>query len=496
MPRASHPASAGRVTRAHRLLLLVLIGVFALAGCTRPQAKLLPDLHQQVGSPTEGLQRHVTPKWSRDFSPASRPVVVGNTVVAYESRAEKNLELVGFDLDDGRQIFRLPASTGRIPSGSELSVTTGIAGGVPVVISLARPVLHKESNQYRHTIMITDPADGRKVREIDAGFIGHLGHCGPQVCVEVIGPKGAVSTTAIDLETGEQAEPAEPDAPAPTMLPGSGPADGMFTRGSGGERTLGAMAAGEAQWEMPATELFGAETIGDYLVARVDPVAQTVGLTARTTPAADENTLTAADVTSVTLDLTSGEVLWKQPGFSFDCSNSGALLPCSGDLRWTRGAPGAPYVLQAEALTMHGIEYGTGAETWATEVVHPEPLGAEGGTQAIAPADYWVWRADGKAFIGNTETGAATELDGSSWLACTSTTEFADAEFSNPTQRLVPFTTKVSQPCSVDGEMTDSPAQFTVAGILATSVTGTAERPDGVPGLYAITLPHHLAVYQ
>lgn len=501
-PAAAVPGRAPGRT-AGRLAVLLLTATLLLAGCTRPQARLLPDLHEQVSAPIEGLQRHVTPKWSRDFSPASHPVIVGNTVLAYESRAEKNLELVGLDLNDGHQLFRIPASTGRIPSGSEISVTTATAGGAPVVVSLARPVLHKESNQYRHTIVITDPADGRKIREIDAGFVGHLGHCGQQVCVEVVDPQGTVSTTAIDLETGEKAEPEEPATPAPVMLAGTGAADGLFTRGTGGERTIGAMAAGEPQWELPAAEVFGAESVGDYLVARVDPVAQTAGLTARTTPG-DENTFAAADVTSAALDLSSGETLWKQPGFSFDCNTSGTLLPCSGNLRWTRGTPGGTYALQAEALTMHGIEYGSGSEQWATEVVHPEPLSPSGTpdeqgemtTTAIAPADYWVWRADGKAFVGDTTTGGITELDGSAWLACTSTAEFADAEFSNPTQRLVPFTTTVSQPCSVDGELTESPAQLTVAGILAVAVPQPGEREEGVPGLYAVTLPGQLAVYQ
>lgn len=532
MPSAAHRAgqadAPGRI-RAHSMprlvpILLVtalLIVALLVTGCTRPQARLLPDLHQQVTAPIEGLRQHVTPKWSRDFSPASRPVIVGNTVLAYESRAEKNLELVGFDLRDGHQLFRIPASTGRIPAGSELSVTTATAGGIPVVVSLARPVLHKESNQYRHTIVISDPADGRKIREIDAGFVGHLGHCGQQVCVEIVDPRGAVSTTAINLETGEKAEPEQPAAPAPVMLAGTGAADGLFTRGSGADRTIGAMAAGEPQWELPAAEIFGSETVGDHLVARVDPVAQTAGLTARTVPG-DENTVTAAEVTSVALDLGSGESLWKQQGFSFDCNTSGALLPCSGDLRWTRDTPGGPYLLRAEKLIMHGVEYGSGTEQWATEVVRPEPLtsakapadpdtpvnpetpadsdpsGGQGDPTmtAVAPADYWVWRADGKAFVGDTTTGGTTELDGSAWLACTSTVEFADAEFSNPTQRLVPFTTRVSQPCSVDGELTDSPAQFTVAGILAVSVPAPGEREDGVPGLYAVTLPHQLAVYQ
>lgn len=491
MPRSRH--SAGLPAR---LVLLVLAGCLLLSGCTKEQSKLLPDLHQQVSAPAEGLSHHVTPRWEQEFTPASQPVIIGNTVVAYESRAPKSLELVGLDLTDGHQIFRVPASTGRIPSGSELSVVSAMAGETPVVVSLARPVLHKESNQYRHTIVITDPATGQIIREIDAGFVGRLEHCGAQVCAEVIGPDGTVDRAAIDLETGDKAEAETPQTPAPEMLPGNtGPVDGLFTRGSAAERTVGVMVAGEPQWELPVAELVGGEPVGDYLAARADPETQTAALTVRTVPG-DENSFALSDVASVTVDLQSGESLWSQSGFSFDCNNSSGMLPCTGDLRWSREAPTEGFVLQAAALTMHGIEYGTGTDQWQTEINSPEPFGATEGATAITPAGYWLWRSEGKTFIGDVSSGVATEVTGPAWLACTTTGEFIDAEYSNPTQRLVPFEVKVSQPCSLTGETAESPAQFTVAGILAVAVQQPGEREEGVPGLYAVALPQHIAVYQ
>lgn len=459
-----------------------------LAGCTREQPRVLADLSLRATTPIEAMVRHVTPTWAISFRPASRPAVTEQAVLAYESGQENQFDLVALGPDDGKELWRRPASLGSVADGIEPRITTAKVAGRELVAYLS-------ADQGPHTLVLADPRTGDPVHRLPVGVAGNLGNCRVVggICVEQV--EGARRTLLrVDPEQATL---------APLKLT-AGPVDQVRNLGEGGYlvrrggTTLIGMTGELGQWEKPISSWLGTDLdpATSWFEVTVDTENTQLRLTARPQPLGADTGFGAAAVTQAAINLVDGELLWSQKGRSWVCPG-GVDLSCTGDrLTFTRTSPTGTGVRAGGTTVTYFAADAAGEELWHRDVANPGPATSDK-LPVRAPATSPVLSSNGRMIALDPDTGELTTLGDEHWLACDQQRIFRAHQRSDPNRPMVDFRAATSIPCNATGRASAEPAQFTIAGILAVAATRPlAERNPEVPGHYAIALPEQLAVYR
>lgn len=489
-----------------------------LGGCVADQQRLLTDLSEQAPTAAAALSQHLTPRWAKEFRSAGTPAVAGDVVVAYEAPREGHLDAVGLSARDGTELWRYPAATGPIGEQDRLTMqltrlgertvavflTAGTPDGVPETGADGKP---------RYAVAAVDAVTGQEVIEdpqpVSVRSAIEPCRLGAGLCFTVgvdAGTDGATDPTKVvrlNLETRRAVDYRFPLDAAPGQVTDLG--EHLYAAVGTDSTELGRTDPdGQVLWRADSTELVGTgfDPARQWYFLHVDTDNDQVHLSVRTKPGTDAETgFGVAEVNSVLLRLSDGEVLYQQQGASFDCPGSRMLL-CTGGLTYTRDAGGA-YVPGGD-VRMLGLEPATGQPVWEQQIAGAEVV-TNRDYQVLTPARNWLWRSAGKTWF-NDGTGRQEnlELDDDAWIACRTERGFrpqATAEAPGPEYRADVFL-----PCSVTGAHSGQPAQFTIAGVLAVGITEyrtapepgeAAEHPqERLPGYYVVPMWDHLAVFQ
>lgn len=455
---------------------------------------MLPDLSRQAVTPIDATVKPARVVWKKDFRPASAPAVTRDTVLAYESRSETQLELVAYDLANGAERWRTPTSTGALPGGSTLTVQTFALSEHTVVAYLERPT--KTDKNYHHKLVLADAATGRRLHEIDAGFVATMRDCPVTggLCVELVGSHNARTTKRVDPATGALTAYAPDAGDRITDL-----GQGLFSYRKDNKTFLGYSEGGEVQWRKPIAEFVGAdlEPAKSLTHIEADPDAGLVYLTTRTKPLTNSDLrLEVKETTATVVDLAAGEKLWQAQGQSLWCP-SGKGLPCSGDVTFTRKNPTSRFTVSGNKVRYRSIDYVSGESRWQKDFDKPGAPLTSTNQPVQVPPGWMVQRSGGSLLFLDQERGESTALGADNWLACGQNRNFADHEYSNPTLPVTAFRTTVFQPCSAAGASATDPERFTIAGVLGAGVKQpTDEAAEEVPAFYAVAMVDQLAIFQ
>ncbi|WP_026925864.1 PQQ-binding-like beta-propeller repeat protein [Granulicoccus phenolivorans] len=487
-----------------------------LTGCVADPERLLPDLSGQAPTPAAALLQHLTPRWSKQFRSAGRPVVTGDVVVAYEAPREGQLDAVGLSAKDGRELWRRRASTGPISTGDQLRMQVTRLGDHTAAVFLSPGTPEGSTpapdRSARYTVSAVDAATGEPliaapqpvpIRSAIAPCRLTDGLCftvaGDATGTPATGPDKVVR---LDLATQRAVDYRFPLQVPPDQVRDLG--ENLYAAVGPGSTELGRTGPdGTVLWRTDATTVLGTgfDPARQWYAVDIDPDTDQVRLSVRTKPtAAGETEFGVGEVTAVLLRLSDGEPLYRQAGASFACPGSSTLV-CTGNLRYVRDGSGS-WVPSGDVRVL-GPDPATGQPAWEQQVAGATPLRIDGYTP-LPPRQDWLWRSGGKIWFNDT-TGRRPnlELSGEHWIACRTERSFhphGTAEAPGPQFRATAYL-----PCSVTGAHSDQPAQFTIAGVLAAGVTeyraaaedtGAAHPQERLPGYYAVVLPDQLAVFQ
>lgn len=480
----------GRRRRA-RAAAATALACAALPGCAQPTANPLPDLRFQANTPIGSLVTHVSPVWTAALNPAGRTASTADTLIAIDLKDGGQPEAVALDLSSGRELWRHPAGVGAASGTTRLDAVvakTPQGNDVTAYFAPAAAQAAGGAPQAPVRVVLADPRSG-EVRQVEVPGALNLGTCRVVggLCAEQMGARGERTPIRIDPVTG-RAEPLKlPMGPLDRVVDLGG---GVYTARRGTTTFVGR--AGEGGWEKPVAEFVGTDVDLTSTLAwsHHEESTHELSLTVRRKPLADTDLrLAASDLFSTVIDTQVGEKLWDAPGVSLWCPGGATGVTCTGELAYTRkDRTSHTFTPVAGAVTYAALPVGGSDTPWQQKLREvTSPAGPEG-TTLRTPGAMWVFQQGTRTQLGDLATGDLTPLDDSHWAACEAsrTVAVGAARVTAATYR--PCTTRILSP---------EPAQFTIAGVLA--VAGTqppGSVPEGVPGLYAVTMPDRVAVYR
>lgn len=446
-----------------------------LSGCTVPTQNPMPDLRFQANTPVGALARHVTPLWTSPGAPLGRPVVTGDTVVNIESAGE-SAAIVARDLHDGHELWRRPAGVGAVTGATRLD---------PVAVRSGTTTLIAHFTGDANARLALVEARSGKAREFPAPGLSGLHTCrlSSDLCAEQSGRERGI--VRIDPATGATSAYTLKQGPLDRVADLGG---GVYIARRDNVTRIGRL--GEGAWEKPIATWFGRDVELPTTVSWTNhnQTSAELAITLRPKPVTDTDlSVPVSEMRSVVIETHGGQLMWESNGTSLWCPGADGVA-CAGDLSFVRRDKNSRWVPKGRAIVYHGLASAASDGEWSRTLPALDPVPGPERTTFKVPAGTWVSMVAGQPSIGDPATGETSPLDDSLWGACEARTpvKLGPATVSPVTHR----------PCSATA-LSNDPAQFTIAGVIAVAVPQPADSlGEGVPGHYVVTTPQGLAVFR
>ncbi|GAB3699354.1 hypothetical protein GCM10028815_04740 [Mariniluteicoccus flavus] len=460
------------------------LGAVLLAGCTVPTQNPLPDLRFQANTPIGALVKHVSPVWTAPVQAGGKTAATTDTLVAIDV-TDGRPAAVAYDLPTGRELWRRPAGVGAAGVGS--TRLDAVLASTPEGHAVTAFFAPADDPKAPVKVVLADPRTGDS-REVEVPNATGLGTCKVVggLCAEQVGPGGRRTPIRIDPVTGK----------ADRLQLKQGPVDRVADLGGGvyvarRDTTTFLGRVGEDAWERPLAEFFGADVELPATLSWLsfDPAASELSITLRRAPLKDTDLkIPAGELQSRVIETQTGQVVWESDAASLWCPG-GTGVSCSGELAYERrDRTSRTFTPVAGTVTYAGLPSGGRDAQWSKKLRGAGPATGPKGAPLRTPSGTWLLRQGDQAWIGDLATGELTAMDDSHWAAC-ETRRTVDV---GPTK----VTALSHRPCTAT-QVSDAPAQFSVAGVVAVGVTQPAgSLGEGVPGFYAVAMPDKVAVFR
>lgn len=379
---------------------------------------------QQPASPRDRLV------WEVDLDPVAQAVITGGVAVVIVEARDDELDIAGFDVSTGDELWRHPYIPGLYPTGHGIEPVV-IGGGDAEYVVFQRPEGDLAAEDWYSPVIAVDPTTGKVLHESPPLVVEEMwGPCadGVDACASGSLDGEIWQRLRFDLSNGTIA--VDPVWPEGVREIGEG---GLYSTSDRPGERIGRVANGEVLWERPADEVFGDGygTDGGWVFAYHqgrDLYVGTIGRPLSEALAAQLEagrpvTVTAPNSQTVAFDASTGEHVWGTPDTQIGCVLSGPTLePPEAPVRC--GFSGEETIrLDADPKYRHiegyveGYDFQTGESTWRVGL---SPQGAreliEVGRGITVGEDRLIDTSEGLQLLSVTDGTVAPVDDGAAFL--------------------------------------------------------------------------------
>ncbi|MFV0632611.1 PQQ-binding-like beta-propeller repeat protein [Demequina sp.] len=377
-------------------------------------------------------------------------VVADGVVLAVQQMGNRYAKAI--DVETGELLWAKPVSRGSVGEAwlaTPALLRTDDHGWAVVMSGTAE--LNRDLGQFQHRVQVRALRTGEVLAEAQPAWMGSLWQCDgyDEVCAHLAAPGDEYFTRYV--VDAAKLEFTAVDWEPPASSGGSAYfAGGIWGVERDGRTVLVRRLDGVETWQTDVTDVKGLESAassGVYAHAEIDDDANVMLMSIG--PAEPAERIGLDDMTVVSVDLDSGDVLWREFGAVFCWER----VVCRGEIHYDRDPNGTSYSLTTGDVELSVLDPRTGQATWSTTIADAAGI-ANGSRQAsmIGPPGVEVLESGGVAHLLDLETGELQPLGGRT-VVCAQPRTATLPEYSNPQRDEVEMNAGVTYaPCTGLGE--------------------------------------------